>query len=509
MNESPGMRRTTGGTPSTNTSGMRVRAFARVRAWVLAAALALTLTSSAGCGLRSGDPGATSGESNGASGIASGESNGASGTAGTTGTPSASSTSASASSTSTPASGNAAAPIVLSFIQNKVEVSDIFKQMGDAYMAEHPGVRLETATYGGGEDYSTRITAMIQAGNPPDLFTNEGYAQLLPWLAMAEDLTDQPWVARLYEGAADPVTVNGRIYGFPEAYEGFGFAYNRTLFKQAGITEEPDTLPELTAACKQLEAAGIRPFVNTYAEWWVLGSHNISLPLGHQEDPAAFIDAIAAGTGRFADGKAVDGWLRLLDLTIAYGQRNATSEGNYATTVAEFAAGNAAMMQQGNWIQPLLDKLAPDIDAGFLPMPLDDTPDRRIYAGVPNFIVVNRDSPRRQAALDWLEWLVSSETGQRFLTERLQYLPAFRDIDPGNPAGLNRALADKLAAGETYTWNFPRLPSGSNMNIAYAMLRYLDKESTPDALFAEIDSAIRTAGSRQRETYGDGKEAKP
>ncbi len=488
------MRRTRGSGRATR--GSRHAWTYRAHVTALAWALALVLTCLPGCGQRSGGSGGASGGApGGASGTVSGAASGP--------------MSDGASVTPTASSMDTPAPIVLSFIQNKVEVGDIFKKMGDAYRAEHPGVRLETATYGGGEDYSTRITAMIQAGNPPDLFTNEGYAQLIPWLDMAQDLTDQPWVPRLYEGAADPVTVNGRIYGFPEAYEGFGFAYNRTLFRQAGITEEPDTLAALTAACRQLEAAGIRPFVNTYAEWWVLGSHNISLPLGHQDDPAAFIDDIASGRTGFAGGKAVDGWLRLLDLTVAYGQPNATTEGNYATTVADFAAGNAAMIQQGNWIQPLLDKLAPGIDVGFLPMPLDDGPDRRIYAGVPNFIIVNRGSPRRQAALDWLEWLVSSETGKRFLTEELQFLPAFRDIDPGSPAGLNRALADKLAAGETYTWNFPRLPAGSNMNIAYALLRYLDRESTPSKLFADIDDAIRAAGARQDELYGDGKEASP
>lgn len=380
--------------------------------------------------------------------------------------------------------------VTLHIVQNKVEVGDVFKRMEDDYAKENPGVRLHFDTFGGGEDFSTRLTAQFQSDNVPDAFTNDGFSQLDPWLYTIEDLSDQPWVADLLPGTTEPVTRNGKIYGMPEAYEGVGFAYNKTLFAKAGITDLPDTLDSLEAACIKLQAAGIQPFVNTYAEWWVLGNHNLNVPLGHQKDAAEFIAKISAGQSSFAQGVNVDGWLRLLDMTTKFGQPDATVSGGYATTVAAFAAGQAAMIQQGNWIQPSLDKANPGMDVGFLPMPVSNTPDNKLFVGVPNFFVVNSQSPNKQLAKDWLNWLATSATGQRYLTQELQYVPCFRTISSGDMTGLNRALAEKIAAGETYPWQYPRLPSGASMDMAISITRYIEGRIAAEELYSQLDQAI-------------------
>jgi raffinose/stachyose/melibiose transport system substrate-binding protein len=302
----------------------------------------------------------------------------------------------------------------------------------------------------------------------------------------------------MVDGAGDPVTRNGRLYGMPEAIEGFGFAYNRVLFAQAGINTLPDTLDSLARACQKLQAAGIQPFTNGYAEWWVLGNHNLSVPLAHQPDINGFLASIIAGKSSFADSIDAAGWLKLLDLTIRYGQPNATETGDYASAVADFASGKAAMIQQGNWIQPLLDKANPGIAVGFLPIPINNTPDRRIPVGIPNYWIINRDSAQDQAARDWLTWLVSSPTGKHYLVDDLKYVPAFKNIPAANLTGLNAALSQAVSTGQTYPWQFPRLPTGASVEIAHAMTSYLTGEMKADRLFRAIDEAIIAAAERAK-----------
>ncbi|MBJ8193127.1 extracellular solute-binding protein, partial [Bacillus cereus] len=90
-----------------------------------------------------------------------------------------------------------------------------------------------------------------------DIFTNEGYQDRDTWLEYLEDLSDQPWVKDLDDFARKPMTVNGKIYGQPMHLEGFGFVYNKDLFKKAGITKLPQTIDELEEAAKRLKAAGL------------------------------------------------------------------------------------------------------------------------------------------------------------------------------------------------------------------------------------------------------------
>ena len=77
--------------------------------------------------------------------------------------------------------------------------------------------------------------------------------------------------------------------------EGYGYIYNKKLFEKAGITETPKTLSELEAAAKKLKAKGITAFSNGYAEWWVLGIHNMNVGLAQQPDIDKFINDLLAG----------------------------------------------------------------------------------------------------------------------------------------------------------------------------------------------------------------------
>ena len=43
---------------------------------------------------------------------------------------------------------------------------------------------------------------------------------------------------------------------------------------------------------------------------------------------------------------------------------NSLSE-DYSTSCADFAAGNAAIISEGVWIQPTIDELNPDLNLGF------------------------------------------------------------------------------------------------------------------------------------------------
>lgn len=242
--------------------------------------------------------------------------------------------------------------------QFKVEISEPLNKLKAEYEKTHPGIKLDIQSVGGGTDYGASLKAKFASGDQPDIFTNEGYQDRDTWLEYLEDLSDQPWVKDLDDFARKPMTVNGKIYGQPMNLEGFGFVYNKDLFKKAGITKLPQTIDELEEAAKRLKAAGIIPFANGYAEWWVLGNHFINIPFARQPNPESYVADLNKGTARIPGNPVFDQWVKLLDLTIKYGNRNPLTT-DYNTQVTLFSTGKAAMMHQGTgrnrkWMELIL-----------------------------------------------------------------------------------------------------------------------------------------------------------
>jgi len=377
--------------------------------------------------------------------------------------------------------------ITIRMFQFKVEIAEQLSKLIEEYENLHPNINIEVETVGGGADYGAALKAKFNSGDKPDIFNNGGFTELDLWIEHLEDLSGEPWVADLVDVAKEPMTKDGKIYGQPLNLEGYGFIYNKDLFAQAGITKLPRTLDELEAVAKQLQDAGITPFVNGYAEWWVLGNHFVNIPFAQQDDPNAFIQGLNDGTETFAGNEVFEQWLDLFDLTLKYGKANPLQT-DYNTQVTEFATGKAAMTQQGNWTQLAISETNPDINIGFLPMPINNNADDmdKLPVGVPNNWVVHKNSPVKEEAKAFLNWMVSSDVGRRYITEEFKFIPAFKSIEASEEV-LGPLAADIIRyskEGKTISWNWFKFPSGeaTSNKFADAMQAYIGNKMTREEL---------------------------
>ncbi|ADM72225.1 Multiple sugar-binding protein [Paenibacillus polymyxa E681] len=376
--------------------------------------------------------------------------------------------------------------------QFKVEISEPLNKLKAEYEKTHPGIKLDIQSVGGGTDYGASLKAKFASGDQPDIFTNEGYQDRDTWLEYLEDLSDQPWVKDLDDFARKPMTVNGKIYGQPMNLEGFGFVYNKDLFKKAGITKLPQTIDELEEAAKRLKAAGIIPFANGYAEWWVLGNHFINIPFARQSNPESYVADLNKGTARIPGNPVFNQWVKLLDLTIKYGNRNPLTM-DYNTQVTLFSTGKAAMMHQGNWTQPQMDGINPNLNLGILPAPIDNDPSTggRLAVGVASNWVVNKNSPVKQEAKEFLNWLVTSETGKHYITKEFKFVPAFKSITSSDETtgDLGAEISRHVREGKIWSWNFQRFPKGLNQDLSSSMQAYIAGVITKDEMLQQFQEA--------------------
>lgn len=381
--------------------------------------------------------------------------------------------------------------VTLKMFQFKVEIAEPLAKLAAEYEKANPGVKIQIDTVGGGSDYGAALMAKFNSGDKPDIFNNGGFSDLDKWIEHLEDLSDQPWVKDMVPVAKEPMTKNGKLYGQPLNLEGYGFLYNKDLFAQAGITELPKTLSQLEDAAKKLQDKGVQPFVNGYGEWWVLGNHFVNIPFAQQPDPNAFIDGLNKGTAKIQGNAGFENWMKLFDLQLKYGNKNPLQT-DYKTQVTEFATGKAAMTQQGNWTQLQITQTNPNIKVGFLPMPISDdaAANDKLPVGVPNNWVINKNSPNKEEAKKFLNWMVTSDIGKKYITEEFKFIPAFTNI-PADEKILGPLAADIIKyskENKTLSWNWFKFPGGeaSSQKFAAAMQAYVAKQKTKDQMLDEF-----------------------
>lgn len=399
-----------------------------------------------------------------------------------------------ASTAASAAPAESAAPkknVTIKMFQFKVEIAEQLQLMVNEYEKE-TGVKIQIETVGGGADYGAALKAKFNSGDKPDIFNNGGFSDLALWQENLEDLSDQPWVKDLVKGTDEPMTNGGKLYGMPIGVEGYGYIYNKDLFAKAGITELPKTITQLDAAAQKLQAAGITPFENGYAEWWVLGNHFVNLPFALQADPNKFIADLNAGTEKITGNAVFENWIKLFDLTVKYGNKNPLQT-DYNTEVTDFANGKAGMMQQGNWTQVQITKTNPNVKIGFLPMPISDDPSNdKLPVGVPNNWVINKNSAVKEEAKAFLNWMVTSDIGKGYITKQFKFIPALTTIK-ATEEDLGALASDIIkysAEGKVLSWNWFKFPGGeaSSKKFGDAMQAYVGKQQTKEQMLETMQS---------------------
>lgn len=380
--------------------------------------------------------------------------------------------------------------VTLKLLQFKVEITDKVKQMAEDYMKENPHVVFDAQV---SRDYSTLLKTRFASGDAPDIFFAKSYQDLHDWHEKLADLSSEPWMDKVAPSAVAGMTVDGKQYGFPIAFEGYGFIYNKDLFAKAGIEKLPTTLSELKQANDKLKAAGIASYSEGYKEWWVLGQHLFNLPFGYPQDVEGSIKALNSGEAKVEDNPYMEGFFDVLDMTLDYGKGAESIGVSYDTQVSEFSTGKTAMMQQGVWTIDSILKINPDINMGMFAIPLSENPDEtRIPVGVPAYYTINKDSKHVDEAKKFLIWL--HENGQKYIVDSFKLIPAFTDMKATEELGpLAADLFSYVEKDQTIPWAFNLWPSGTHREFAKILQAYVGKAMTKEQALAEIQKIWEAA----------------
>ncbi|WP_052487188.1 ABC transporter substrate-binding protein [Gordoniibacillus kamchatkensis] len=351
--------------------------------------------------------------------------------------------------------------VTLSLLQFKVEITDKVKQMAADYSKDHPNVTIEAEV---SNDSDTLYKTRFASGDEPDIFMVKAYTDITDWSERLADLGNEPWMSKVAPAAVQGMTVGGKKLGFPVAFEGYGFIYNKDLFAKAGIDKVPTTLTELKQVNEKLKAASIPSYNEAYNVWWVLGQHLFNLPFAYEKDAVGMIDKINKGEKKVTDVAAMNGFFDVLDMTVKYGKGAESIGTTYDNQVSDFATGKTAMMQQGVWTIDSIMKINPNIKMGMFAIPLtDNAEDTKMPVGVPGYYVLNKNSKNLDEAKKFLTWL--HDNGQKYLVDSFKLIPAFTDLKTSPDLGpLAADLSSYVEKNKTLPWAHTLWPSGSTAN---------------------------------------------
>ncbi len=350
----------------------------------------------------------------------------------------------------------------LHIFQNKVEIDDAYQAYAALY-EEETGVKVTVESVGGGTDTVAILQGYLQAGNMPDIFFCEGPGQFALWKDIAADLSDESWV----DLTANEYIVDGVVYGFPIAVEGYGMGYNADLLAKAGI--DPATLVNYDAykaAFEKLDSMkdelGITSVVSFGCSkagglQWVGATHNFAVYLSAGLHDTSIIDLALEGK---VDTARLTEYANYLKLIMDYSDPDVLLTGTYDQQVAAFADQKAVFIHQGNWIDPTLAAMDLDFDMAYAPHAFSATMDiDGIQVGAPSWLIVNKNGNVEEAKA-FLESIAETPEGNDFMVNQAKMVPAFTNVTLQPTTPFSKSVMEYVAAGKTYNWEQYKLPSG-------------------------------------------------
>lgn len=392
-------------------------------------------------------------------------------------------------------SGTTSAPVDISLLNSKPEITEALEAAAEKYK-EETGVSITVYETDAPGDFLTEAYA---AGDPTTMALVD-YANVKDFSSeYFLDLSQEDWAKD--GGETSGAIFDGKLYGFPFAVEARGVVYNKTILDELlGETFDPanyagrDAFAELLATLRE---KGMENPIVLNSDDWSIGSHYLqtmySLYDGTMEGAYAFTQSLTDGSVAIEDTDAYNEAFDTLDLFMEYNyNKDDPLAADYDMNASYCAEGTVAFWLNGTFAWPDFSEFAVDsTEYGVMPLPVSEecAGYGKLSASATKYIAIDTayaTEEQQQAALDFLNWLVYTDEGNDLLVNQCGVVPAFTNItlEMSNP--FNISLQQYIADNNTIC-AFGDLPSDHRSVLAGEMQKYIAGEITRADLATLLD----------------------
>ncbi|WP_343102107.1 ABC transporter substrate-binding protein [Romboutsia sp. MSSM.1001216sp_RTP31141st1_G3_RTP31141_220114] len=380
------------------------------------------------------------------------------------------------------------------YLNFKPESEPQWKKIAEDYEKE-TGVKVKVVTAASGT-YEQTLKSEIAKKDAPTLFQINGPVGYESWKEYCADLKDTKLYSNLLN--QDMAIKDGDgVYGIPYVEEGYGIIYNQEIMDKyfaldgakAKSIDEINNFAKLKEVSEDMQSKKDQLGIDgvfastslTPGEDWRWQTHLANLPVYYEykDKGVSNLDKI--------DFTYSDNFKNIFDLYI----NNSTCEPallgskTVSDSMAEFALGKAAMVQNGNWgwsqISEVEGNTVKAENVKFMPIytGIEGEEKQGLCIGTENFFSINSKASEadQKASIEFVEWLFTSDTGKNHVTNELGFIApfnTFKDSEtPQDP--LAKEVLRYLGNKDLYNvdWNFTSFPSQTfKDDFGAALLEY-------------------------------------
>ena len=387
----------------------------------------------------------------------------------------------------------------------KPESANAFEELAKKY-EEEKGVKVKVVT-AAANNYEQTLKSEIAKNDAPTIFQVNGPVGYNSWKQYCLDIKDSKLYSFLSDKSLAIKDGNG-VYAVAYTVEGYGIIYNDEIMKKyfaldtkktdLKSAQEINTFAKLKAVVEDMTAnldkLGIKGvFASTSlatGEDWRWQTHLLNVPLYYEfyeKDTNADVSLSMLDAKNLAY-KYSKNFENIFDLYINNSVTPKTLLGakSVADSMAEFALGEAAMVQNGNWawsqIKGVEGNKVKETDIKMLPIYIgvEGEENQGLCIGTEGYYAINKnaDETQQKESLAFLEWLFSSDTGKKYVTEKLGFITPFNTFSenelPNDPLAkeISRYMNDDKI--KNVPWAFTAFPSEAfKKDVGNGLLDYV------------------------------------
>jgi raffinose/stachyose/melibiose transport system substrate-binding protein len=381
--------------------------------------------------------------------------------------------------------------VSITIFNSKMEVQSQFEEMAEKY-SEETGVDVEV--YYSSDTVAAHLATKYSSGDPYTLSMVD--AKDIYSLAEdhAIDMSDQDWV----KDTNYAIGIDDQINGFPVCVEARGLIYNADAIEAiTGETFNPEdykTLDSFKELIETLKEGGMETPTGVMKEDWSLAGHLLPEVYEEQTDVDEFITQLHEGKADLINNEKFNSLMDFLDVMIEnnYAKDSAISAEREVTEMM-LAEGEIAFMFGGNWDWSVINAYDYSENMGMMPIPqnMDDGTNEMLVGGGSKYFMIdsseNTTDEQRQAALDFLNWLVYDEDGQSFITDDCALVPAFSNNENEVADPLGKSVKE-YADNDALIGNYNYLPDDHYSLCGATFQKYLAGQIDREELASEVES---------------------
>ena len=302
------------------------------------------------------------------------------------------------------------------------------EKLTEAYMEEHPDVKIEVQATGW-DEYWTKLEASATSNSMPDIFwmhSNQMYKYADNGiLADCSDIVDANSFSDI--SIANAEGSDGKVYGVPKDKDLVVLVYNKEIFDQAGVAYPDDTWTwdNLTEASEKIYEQtgkyGYMAYAHDQIGYWNFVYQNGGEILNEDGTKAEYTEKATSDAIKFYVNLQNNDWC--------------PTQEQFANTSAteQFFSGQGAMFFAGSWDLANFCSTYTDMngkwDVAVLPKcPNPESGDGRAVISNSVSYATAAEGKNKDTAMDFLKFLASEE-GQRIQGESGVAIPAYNGLE--------------------------------------------------------------------------------